>query len=160
MAAGCSVSTDVPSGPTGLDTAEPLLPGGEVVSLDEARAKPGFEILIPDHQEANGSTIDEVWYSESDNMVGVIFASGIVQYWQPTPYGDAHQGFEERISEGGADMRLIQVRGHEALIIEPDTDVEKANPAWLDFVEEGVLVSLWSYDHTAEDLIAVAESMS
>ena len=73
----------------------------------------------------------------------------------PNPEG----ALKEELQLGVADARMGDVNGHPALITEPHTDAEKANPADVRFVVDGIEVNLFSQDYSTDDLIDVAATI-
>jgi len=67
--------------------------------------------------------------------------------------------FKAFIAENNATAAMGQVNGQPALVIEPNTDAPRSNPAWVEFNRNGIDINVVSSSYGTDTLLAVADSM-
>lgn len=162
---GTTVSTH--AAPTGQsrgstalpDMAHPLVNGQET-TVQAAQAAVGFQVPVPDIAAASTSNLTKTWLDSSQQLVALVFDDGKLTIMMgPASYQDATSEFKTFIAENDANASIGQVNGQPALIIEPGTDTEKSNPAWVEFDHNGIDINLVSNSYGTDTLLAVANSM-
>jgi hypothetical protein len=142
---------------------DPLLAGGELVSLEEADAQMEIAIVRPNGAQASDGSITEVWIHREANEVAIRYASGLLLYlatWRSAdPEADARAYY---VDKAGADpdVTFQFVGGHPAMVIPAGTDAEGGVPPTnaVDVVVGSIEVRLKG-DLPLVDLVQLAESL-
>jgi hypothetical protein len=129
---------------------------GDRVSLDEARARTPFPILLPSYMPG-GAGLREVYASGMDNPplyreaalvyengVYVILRSGGMAWSWESPFRARPEGFE-----------LAQVSDHGGVGADP----RPGRPGVVEWQVGPLVTAVYSYDHSLAQLLRVAESM-
>ncbi len=131
------------------------------MSLPEARRKVPYEIKLPSHDLANEDILKDLWVSRAkDAQVAQRFSTDVLIVLGRPDFEDPLTEFTGLISSGSAkNGRLDTVRDHPALVMEPDTDALAQNPASLQFVLDGVSITLYAAELTGIELKEIAETI-
>jgi len=78
---------------------------------------------------------------------------------KPTEMTDPVANFKSFIGSGMATARIDEGPDGPTLVIEPGTDSVKSNPAWVEYFEGKVEVSLYSKDIGTSDLLSIASTL-
>jgi hypothetical protein len=134
-------------------------PGGTATTLADAQTLAGFAVLTPDVRAARLSSLTLVWANKHN--VGLTFAHGkvVITFTRPAGYGDARKTFERFIAHNRATAAIGHVHRHPALVITPDTDGCRSNPAWVEFKRAGIDINIFSASYGTSTLLAVADSL-
>jgi hypothetical protein len=136
-------------------------PGGEAVTLAEARATVHFPISLPTTTAANSQNLSDVWEANTDDAVDLNFdGSDVTVILRPAAYSDAVTRYGMFIQQDDATASLGQVDGSPALVITPNTDEPQTNPAWIAFDLNGVEVNVVSHVYGTSTLLGVADSIA
>jgi hypothetical protein len=135
------------------------LDDGRQLPLDQARPLIPFEIPLPHHDLANPDNLATTWIS-TNNHVALRFATDVLIIMQTPDFENAAVEFAELIASGSVkNGRLDLVGAQTALVMEPDTDVDGENPGSLQFVRDGVSITLYGRDLEGSALKAIAETL-
>ena len=63
-------------------------------------------------------------------------------------------------TEKNAEAAVTQVNGQPALVITPDTDPAKTNPAWVKLDLNGIDVNIFSESYSTDQLLTVAATLA
>jgi hypothetical protein len=132
---------------------------GRKVTSTEAEAAVAYKVPLPRTSAASQANLDEVWVNSDTRRVGLVFAEKIMIRMQPAIHPDPALAFERFVAETSAIAEVGRVHGEPALVITPNTDAPKSNPAWIEFYRDGISVSVFSHHYGTARLLAVAESM-
>jgi hypothetical protein len=103
-------------GPSG---AGPLAFGVKSTIQDAAKEVP-YELLLPDSDLANASTLSQVWLDEKGQAVGLVYQGDqLTLILQPSTYKDPKAVFEERVASGNAKESVGSVGPDPALLSSP-----------------------------------------
>lgn len=158
-ASGQGSQTHVPD-PT-APTDEPLL-GGERTTLAEATATAGFLLPRPQSSWASDASISEVWIARDAGAVAIVYDSGVRAYVTPWPLTNplTPGDFYRELAAGSSSGRTGQINGYVAWIAPANGQVPGLLPETIiDFVIDGVEVSLRGGQLSVDELIQVAESV-
>jgi hypothetical protein len=141
-------------------------------TLEDARARVQFEILLPDHPFANESNITAVYVYSDDAAVAIQFPSPsepsaplrqeYLEVWESAwTSGDPLENFEEDLRESPAEGKsILDLGGVPALGVtaRSSSDVDRANPAFLRFEIDGTDVQI-SGGESLDVLIEIGRSL-
>jgi hypothetical protein len=135
-----------------------LLPGGELLSLEEARRVFPVPIVQPDDDLASTSTIKELWVRQADAPeVYVVYESGVHMIVEPASafpattkeYGDA------QIREG-ARGTFASISGVDVFLVEPaGTTFERGSATFV--LGDAVITVIGSGATSLTEIQAIAE---
>lgn len=136
------------------------LTAGVRVSLAAARAAVDFPVPLPNTTAANPNNLSAVWLDKHYDAVALVFGNGAVSIILNTvKYGNPTKLFSTLAREVSATASLTRIDGHVAFVIEPRTDPNGPNPAWVEFDLNGIDASLVSYRLSTTDLERIAKSL-
>lgn len=141
-----------------LESIADPLDGGMAVSLEEARRRTPYEIPLPAHSAANSENLRQVFISPAAH-VAQVFQTDILIILQRPDFADPAAEFAGLVASGSVNGRVETIQGEPALVIDPDSDSVRANPASIQFVWRGISVTLYADHLTAEQLKEVAETV-
>lgn len=147
------------------EPAPPLSEGpivGDRATLEDAQARLSWNIPLPSITWGESQLI-EVWVSPanwdmSDRQVYLIYSNGLeISIWGQSLAPDYAAALEPP-------FRLVNVRGtsglgKEAGVQQIEGHGEHEYPASVTWWERGLVINIYSYSHSLDQLIAVAESM-
>lgn len=141
-----------------------VLLGGRKVSLDEAAAETDIPLLRPQAEEASDDVLKAVWLvTEEQPAVAFEYESGVRVYLTTWPKGNPlspEQFYKQLVSESGAGWTQ-DIDGIVAWVSPADSQAAGRPPeAIVDFVVDGVEVSLRGGRLSVDDLVKVAESIA
>lgn len=131
---------------------------GRKTTVGDAQAIVSYPVLLPNTSAANEANLAEVWVN-SKRAVALVFDGEIVITMAPAIHLDPVRWFETFIAENNVVAAIGQVHGQPALVITPNTDFYKSNPAWVEFYSDGIDINVHSHSHGTATLLAVANSM-
>lgn len=141
------------------DSLKNPLDGGIEVSMEEARSGTPFEIAMPSTEQASADNLAQTWISPND-QVALRFLSDVLITMQIPDFDNAEAEFTELIASGSVkNGHLDVVQNGAALIMDPNTDVDKSNPGSLQFVRDGVSITIYGADLDSESLKDIANSI-
>jgi hypothetical protein len=141
------------------DSLQHPLDGGEEVTLGEAERKAKYKIPLPSDSEANRSNLDKVFASEGHD-VALRFSSDVLLILEPAQFTDARAEFESLVSSGALpNGRVEDVRGHPALVVDPGTDKLGTNPGSVQFLWNGISITVYAADFSGERIKDIAASI-
>lgn len=124
--------------------------------LAEAKNAVSFQILTPSHALANTSNIIAT-YVCLDEVI-IYFESGIREFMEDQGEGAAPPW--DMLAAQDPAVTVGSIRGKEAALIDPTKDPSGSALGGVEFVEEGILISIVGDGKIAlDELIAVAESL-
>lgn len=134
---------------------------GVKTTLADARAGVQYDLPLPDSELANTTTLSGIWLDEKGQAVALVYDGDqlTVMMW-PWQYDDPAALFLQRVQASSAKETVSAVNGCPALVIEPNTDVDGKNPAWIEFVCNGIDVNVESSTYTLDQLMDVASSIA
>jgi hypothetical protein len=136
------------------------LDDGRKLPLADARPLIPFEIALPDHRLANRDTLVATWISPN-NHVALRFSTDVLIVMQLPDFDNAALEFGQLIASGSVkNGRLDIVQNETALVMEPDSDVDGSNPGSLQFVRNGVSITVYGRDLTGTILKEIANTIS
>ena len=139
--------------------AQPFV-NGQKTTVADAQAAAGFTVPMPNVTAANSGNLTQTWLDSDQRQVALVFDGGkLTIMMSPATYKDPTSEFETFIAENNAVAALGQVNGQPALVIQPDTDVNKSNAAWVEFEQNGIDVNVVSDSYGTETILKAAESM-
>lgn len=139
---------------------EPLI-GGRKMTVADARTATGYPIPLPDTSVASQANLTQTWM-DSKHEVALVFDNGKITITIARAiYKDPTQRFETFIREtrGYGKASMGRMHGQPVLVIEPNTDAPKSNPAWVEFYRDGIDINVYSHDYGTATLLEVASSM-
>jgi hypothetical protein len=137
------------------------LPAAQQMSLRAARAVVEFDVPQPNVAVARPGNLTSVWVNRTTRQLALVYGGGAVTVVMArAPYSDARTEFSRFLRENHAKATLGSVRGTVALVISPDSDARRSNPAWVELDDRGVDVNVESATHGTAALLAVAESLA
>ena len=126
----------------------------------QASSAVGFKVPVPDTSIASQGNLTATWARADMQQVALVFDQGkLTIVMQPAVYQDPSTDYQTVISENSAKASVSQVAGLPVLIITPNTDYYKTNPALVRFDLNGRNVDISSASYTTDELLAVAASM-
>ncbi len=144
----------------GLSAAYPLM-GGAQVPLSSLTDLVSYSVPVPSTSIANQNNLTGVWAVASRRQAALVFDQGALTIvFKPAAYQDPTAQYQTFVSENNVESSIDQVNGLPALVISPDTDCAKSNPAWVEFDMSGTDVSIFSSTYSADLLLDVADSMA
>lgn len=144
------------------ETLRDPLEGGIPVSREEAERSANYRIPLPSHPDASESNLTQSFVVPNRaRRAAVTFDSGILIVFYPPDVSDPGAEFAGLIANGSVpNGRIETVQGRPALAIEPDTDDLGTNAGSLQFVLDGISVTLYGQDVPVERLKEIAETIS
>jgi hypothetical protein len=143
-------------------TDQPLL-GGRQVTLEAAVTGFGLPLLRPDSELASDSSLTQVWLATDDvRAVALIYESGIRVYLTPWPAGNplSPEQFYSQQASATAAGRTQTINGAVAWVAPANAQATGVPPeAFIDFVVNGIEVSLRGASFSVDDLVKVAETV-
>jgi hypothetical protein len=162
-AAGCGdtrTTVATPSSPGGVSLSRPL-PGARPISLAAARGAIGFRVPQPHVAAAGPANLTGVYADRKSQQVALVYGGGRVTVMMaPAVYADPRARFNTFLRENHAKAKFGSVDGDVALVISPDSDPQRANPAWVEFDLDGVDIDVVSATRTTTLLLRVARSLA
>lgn len=152
-------SAPVRAGALPVRNNEPLIAARQM-TIAEARATAGYPIPLPHASAASQANLTRVWM-DSKHEVALVFDNGkITITMQPATYRDPKTRFETFISENrSGKVAMGSVNGQPALVISPNTDAPKTNPAWVKIYRNGTDINVYSHDYGTATLLKIAASI-
>jgi hypothetical protein len=146
-----------PYAPAGVSISQPL-PGGQDMSLSQAKAAVNFPIPTPSTTGADASDLTDVSVSTAENEIALVYPDLTVTM-APAVYDNALTNYTAFVAENNATASVSQLGSLPELVITPDTDGYSNNPAWIEFDLNGTDVNIMSQSQTTSELQSVAESI-
>lgn len=132
---------------------------GREVGLSQARQKIPYHVSLPHHDSANPDNLDAVFISPA-NHAAERFTSDVLIILQRADFTDPASEFAGLIASGSVtNGRLDTVRGHPALIMEPNTDATGTNPGSLQFVVNDISITVYGRNLSGARLKEIAETI-
>ncbi|MEX2203709.1 MAG: hypothetical protein WD965_06430 [Actinomycetota bacterium] len=156
-----------------VPTGEGDYPDEWKTTLEDARAKVSFDVVLPDHATASRESITDVFVWPEGHAVAIRFPApapisdkpvrqGYVEVFEsPWTGGDPAKAWAEDVAASDiVGEGVIDIEGLPALTVPPNspTDIEGANPAFLRFVYEGLDIQISGGDDL-NSLIDIATTM-
>jgi hypothetical protein len=148
------------SSPGGVSLARPL-PGARPISLAAARAAVNFAIPQPHVTAADLANLTGIFADRKSQHVALVYGGGEVSVMMaPAVYNDPRAKFNTFLRENHATATLGSVNGDVALVISPDSDPQRSNPAWVEIDYHGVDINVASATQSTTVLLGVARSLA
>lgn len=150
----------VPDPTSGRDE---VLLGGTRVTLQEAAAGVGFSILRPDSPLASDDTLVEVWLASGEGgAVALVYELGVRVYLSTWPVANPmtpEQFYQQQAAVTGAGW-TENINGVSAWVAPANAQAPGLPPeSIIDFVVDGVEVSVRGGSFSADELMEVARSI-
>jgi hypothetical protein len=139
------------------DLFEGPFPGGRQVTMQEALKETPYPVYIPSSRDASSDNMSKVWIDDGGD-IGLQYDSNITVMMWPSAYKDPEAGLQNVLATTTAKADLIRVGESPGIEMYPNTASNK-NPAWVEFVRDGVDINIFSSTQPIEALVAVADSM-
>jgi hypothetical protein len=141
------------------DLAHPLV-NGQATTVANAQAAAGFPVPLPNTAVASQGNLTQAWMDSTQQQVALVFDGGklTIMMW-PATYQNPTSEFQTFIAENNATAAIGQVNGQPALVIQPNTDAPRSNPAWVEFDRNGIDINVVSSSYGTDTLLTVANSM-
>jgi hypothetical protein len=102
-----------------------------------------------------------VYADRKSQQVALVYGVGEVMVMMaPAVYADPRARFNTFLRENHAKATLGSIDGDVALVISPDSDPQRSNPAWVEFDHDGVDMDVVSATRTTTLLLRVARSLA
>jgi hypothetical protein len=135
---------------------EPLAAGG-VVPLSEAVQRVDFALMMPHVAAANPSTVTKTWVDAEDE-IAVQFDTLTLMMW-PSTYTDVEKDLQAFMTTTTATAHAVTINGDPGVVVLPNTDTGADNPAWVEYVHNGLDINLYSRTWSLSDVLDAANSM-
>jgi len=137
------------------------LDGGRQLPLKDVRPLIPYDIPMPHSEAASADILSETWISPS-NHVALVFSTDVLIIMQTPDFDNAAVEFTQLIASGSVKNGRIDLVQNDlpALIMEPDTDVDGSNPGSLQFVRNGVSITVYARSLDGDSLKEIANSIS
>jgi hypothetical protein len=143
-------------------------PIGQQSTLEKAAAIVPFDIYMPATKELNDSTLTRVWVTafesaETPQKLALEFTTSmgtVVIIEQLKEFGNPQQQCAKFVEDGIASASVETIANAPGLVIQPDTDSDGENPAYVETVQAGVDINIYSDEVLSQLLIDAAASMS
>ena len=142
--------------PEDVAPGQPVLIGGERITLNDAKSAWPFPVYRPQHSAASDDSLTEVW-STADELA-LRYASGVRAYlsvWPRSRIGDAEASYRDWAADTAAEY--LEINGFPAMVTAPEAAIENAEGV-LTLTVGRVEISLYAY-LPPEQLIAIAETV-
>ena len=127
--------------------------------MQEAERRTPYRIPLPADPEASRNNLDQVFASAQQD-VALRFSSKVLVILEKAQFTDAQTEFQDEVSSGAvSNGRVEDVRGHPALVIDPDTDKLGTNPGSVQFLMDGISITVYSPELSGERLRELAASV-
>jgi hypothetical protein len=116
-----------------------------------------------DPPAASQANLTQTWVDSHAKQVALVFDRGAVdiEMWPwPAYYPDPATRFQQLSTSISATAAVGQVNGQPALVIQPNTDSNKANRAWVEFDLSGIDINVSSSTYSTDELLKIAESLA
>jgi hypothetical protein len=125
-----------------------------------AQALVGFPVSVPRDAALSHVSLSQAWVNRQQRQVALVLGGGkvTIMMWRAT-YRDPLTEYKTYIAENHVTAVIGRVNGQPALVITPDTDIPRSNPAWVEFDRGGIDVNLESSSYGTSALIGIADSM-
>ena len=139
--------------------ASPLLQA-RATTVAQAQEAVSFRIPVPDTSTASRSTLTRTWVNRGLRQVALIFSGGklTITMW-PVTYKNPLLYFRTFIAESHAKAAIKYLHGRPVLVISPHTDRYHSNPAWVEYVRNGIDINVYSHSYGTATLLADIKSM-
>jgi len=121
-----------------------------------------YAILVPNVEKANESNLSSVWLDKQGDATALVFGKGeiaiLMAPWKDVDSPEAV--FEQDVATMHAKTRVETINGDDALVIEPDTDIDASDPAWIELAHDGVDINIESSAYGTDVLLDVARSLT
>jgi hypothetical protein len=148
-------------GPPSLTGNEPLLLGGRKTTLASAEKAAGYAVELPVSPAAEQRNLTQIWVNRLRDVALAFDGGRVVVTMSPATYRNPAEYFQSFIRQNGRSAKagIRQVGGRPALVIMPDTDSAKSNPAWVEFDNNGIDTNIYSQRDGTGTLLSIARSM-
>lgn len=133
-------------------------PYGRQVSFVQGVQAVSYPVFVPNSPMANSGNMSQV-YTDDDGDLAFQYSSDITVMMWPSAYTDPVAGLQNVLATTQATAALVQIGDSPGIEIYPNT-AANANPAWVEFVRQGVDINLYSSTQSVDTLVAVANSMA
>lgn len=166
--AGATNNDDANDGGFTLRQGSGPFPIGQESTLEKAADIVPFDIYMPASKELNQSTLTRVWVTtfestETPQKLALEFGTSggtVVIIEQLKEFGSPQQQFGRFVEDGISSASVETIRDAPALVIQPDTDSDGENPAYVEVVRSDVDINIYSDHVLPQPLIEAAASMS
>ena len=136
---------------------------GRRMSVSDARAAVGFAVLMPRPSGAVARVhVTQAWVNSISRQVALVLDHGkiTVMMWPVQAFHkNAVKYFREFIAQNHASIYIGRVNGSPVLVIRPHTDINRTNPAWVEFYRNGIDINIYSASYGSRALLQIAGSM-
>ncbi len=141
---------------------ESPVPNGVLTTVQMAKTDMQYPLSFPNTPDANAQTLDAVWENKDLQQVALEYGSGktITISMLPALYPDPHAELQDQVDLGISQASLTKVNGAPTLVVQPDTDYYKTNPAWVRIISNGVDINIYSTSYGVDTLLDVANSLA
>jgi hypothetical protein len=130
------------------------------MSLAAARAAISFPVPQSHVAAAGPANLTRIWVDRKSQQVALVYRGGEVTVMMDRAvYADPRAQFNTFLRENHEKAMLGSVGGDVALVISPDSDAERSNPAWVEFDRNGVDINVVSSTRATTVLLRVARSL-
>jgi len=138
-------------------------PGGHQTTITGAQSAVRFHIAVPHTALADQRTLSQVWVSSVSRLVALEYRHRkitiLMMPWRVTQSPGKWFRYERRIMIKKY-VRVGHVNGTPALVvIKPDIDACRANPALVEFFRRGLDITVRSWSYGPAALIKIADSI-
>lgn len=142
------------------DPSQPLLLGGRLVGLEQAKDITGIPVLRPRHPLASDASLYQVWISTSETPeVALRYSTGVRVYLSVWPPGSVPATFyQTQVAESGVG-EFQMISGNPAWVVAANAQAPSWPPNAVVDVSIGNIEVILQGNVSVEDLVAVAETV-